>query len=91
VCGGCTQDRLEISVAIWRCVKTGLPGGRRFWHKSTISGLKLGRLTYDIPLNMISRKRKSGKCAGSVIKQKIEGNLEYTREFLRCSMLATGA
>jgi hypothetical protein len=36
---------LKIGVASWRCVETGPPGGRRFWHNSTISGLKLGRLT----------------------------------------------
>jgi hypothetical protein len=36
--------------------------------------------------NIISHKRKSGKCTGSVIQPKIEGDLENSREFIRCSM-----
>jgi hypothetical protein len=41
---------------------------------------------YNIPLNIISRKKKSRKCSESVKQPKIERELEYTRGFLRYSM-----
>jgi hypothetical protein len=43
-------------------------------------------LKYNIPLKITSRKKKSRKRKESVKQPKIEGELEYTRGFLRYSM-----
>jgi hypothetical protein len=44
------------------------------------------KILYNIPLKITSRKKKSRKITESVKQPKLEGELDYTRGFLRYSM-----